>query len=977
MTDRISQAVGDGEFPARCPDSGAPGGLHSLFEAQVRRTPDAVAVVFGTTELSFANLNARANQLAHHLRTLGVGPEVLVGICLDRSIELIVGILGILKAGGAYVPLDPAYPEKRLEFLLEDTRVSVLVTRKSLQVRVPWGAGRILCVEGDGPLIRNQPIQDPVAGVTSNCLAYVIYTSGSTGTPKGVMIEHRSAMAFLQWTTKAFTYAELAVTLFGTSVCFDLSIFELFAPLIRGGRACLVENVLELLSEGVAVGVTLVNTVPSAMAELLRCNGIPNSVQTINLAGEPLKAALVDELYCRTGVKRVVDLYGPTETTTYSTVAVRRPGEPATIGRPITGTQIHLLDGQMNPVPPGEAGEVYIGGAGLARGYWKRPELTAERFVADPFAGAAGARLYRTGDLARHRPNGDLEYLGRVDQQVKIRGFRIELGEIEAALARHSGVGEALVLARDSVIEEQRLVAYFVPRDVLNPPSLQELRGHLQQWLPEYMVPAAWMALSAWPLTLNGKVDRKALPSPDLERGEKAETGSAPRTAVEELLAAIWSEVLGAEAVGLDESFLVLGGHSLMAMRVVARVRDALRVDVPVRVLFENSTIRRLAGWIETARDGATASLSPVRRRPTTERTPLSFAQERLWFLDRLEPGGAAYHIPLRVRLRGALNEVALERSLRELVRRHEVLRTRYIAPAGTPEQRVESETEWRLVRLDQWNLPAGQREAEAARWARKAIAEPFDLARDYPLRARLLRWSEQEHELVLTLHHIAADGWSLGVLWRELDALYRAYARGQASPLAELPIQYADHAVWQREWLSGERLNQQLAYWQRRLAGAPRLLDLPTDYPRRPTPERRGARETWSVDPELTQRLRVLSRQEGVTLFMTLLGAWQVLLLRQSGQEDLVVGAAVAGRSQTELEGLIGFFVNTLPLRVQLGGNPTFQAVLRQVREVTLEAYSHADLPFERLVQELQPERVAGRTPLVQVMVVLCSASR
>ncbi|MFN0056081.1 MAG: amino acid adenylation domain-containing protein [Planctomycetales bacterium] len=950
--------------------------IHKLFEAQVARTPDAVALVCGDESMTYGELNARANRLAHHLIELGVGPEVLVGLCVERSPVMIVGLLGILKAGGAYVPLDPAYPTERVGFMLHDCQASVLLAQQNLVKSLPFHAARVVCLDTDWTDIGTAPDTDPVCSAGPENLAYVIYTSGSTGRPKGVALEHRNTVALIAWAQSVFTVQELSGVLATTSICFDLSVYEVFVPLCSGGCVILVENALELANRSPDARVRLINTVPSAIAELLELQAVPDSVVTVNLAGEPLSTSLVGTIYRQTQVQRVYDLYGPSEDTTYSTCALRLPDAQATIGRPIANTRVYVLDGHRQPVPIGVPGELYLAGAGVARGYLNRPELTAEKFVADPFSEAPGALMYRTGDLVRWRPDGNLEFLGRLDQQIKLRGFRIELGEIEAVLGQHPQVRQAVVVLREDHPGDKRLAAYIVSQEAETRPAGADLRQSLHDKLPDYMVPGAFVLLDTLPLTPNGKVDRKALPAPDWDRDHLEPIPVAPRTPVEELLSGIWSRVLGLEHVGSHNNFFELGGHSLLATQVIARVRDVLAVDLPVRSLFEVPTVAGLAKRIERMRaDAPTVTALPQRLVPSDARRTLSFAQERLWFLDQLAPGSATYNIPWALRLRGPLNVAALARSLSEIVRRHEALRTTFVLVDGQPQVAVLETSSFRLMVSDLEGIPASVCETEARRLAAEEASRPFDLSRDVMLRARVLELEEQDHILVLTMHHIASDGWSMGVFERELTVLYEAFAKNEPSPLPQLPIQYLDYAVWQRAWLQGAALERQLTYWKQQVAGAPAVLELPADFPRPAVAGYRGARREVVLDGALTQALYLLSRNEAVTPFMTLLAAFQVLLSRYSGQDDVLVGAPIAGRNRTEVEGLIGFFVNTLVLRTDLSGNPTFREVLKRVREVTLGAYAHQDLPFEKLVEELQPERNLSHSPLFQVMFVLQNA--
>ncbi|HEX8151320.1 MAG TPA: amino acid adenylation domain-containing protein, partial [Pyrinomonadaceae bacterium] len=951
--------------------------VHQLFEAQAARTPNATAVVCGNVRLTYAELNERANRLAHHLSGLGVGPESLVGVCLGRSEALPVGLLGVLKAGGAYVPLDPEYPRERIRLTLGDAGVKVLLTEESLLGALPEGAAAVVCLERDAGAIARASAENPSAPsvkVADGNLAYMIYTSGSTGRPKGVAIEHRSAAALLHWSRETFSAEELTRVLASTSVCFDLSVFELFAPLCVGGSVVVAQNALELPALGGA-GVTLVNTVPSAMAELVRAGGVPDSVLTVNLAGEPLKRALVEDVYERTNAGRVWNLYGPSEDTTYSTFAlVERgaPGEP-TIGRPVANTRAYVLDQHLRPVPAGVAGELYLGGAGLARGYHGRPSLTAERFIPDPFSSAPGARLYRTGDLAKHLPGGGLEFLGRVDQQVKVRGYRVELGEIEAAARGLAWVRECVAAAWGEGAQ-RRLVLYVErePGGAEWDDAAAELRGHLRGRLPGWTVPEALVEVGRMPLTPTGKIDRRALPDPEPTRSQSSGTFAAPRTPVEELLAQVWSETLGLDGVGRDDNFFELGGHSLLATQAVSRVREALGVELPLRTIFEAQTPGELAAHVAAGwREGQGAEAAPLAPAERAGDLPLSFAQQRLWFLDQMEPGLSAYNMPGAVRLTGALDLDALERSLAEVIGRHEVLRTRFAQADGLPVQVVEAEPEFALALEDLRGLCESGRDAELSRRVLEEAERPFDLSAGPLVRARLFRVADEEHVLLVTMHHIVSDGWSIGLLIREAAANYAAFVEGGESPASALPIQYGDYAVWQRGWLRGEALERQMDYWRRQLGGELPVLDLPADRPRPAAQSYRGARQTFELPAELSAALKGLSRREGATLFMTVLAAFKVFLHRYTGADEVVVGTDIANRNRRETEGLIGFFANQLVLRTDVSGNPTFNELLGRVREVCLGAYAHQDVPFEKLVEELQPARDLSRPPLFQVKFV------
>ena len=1273
------------EFPHEC--------LHHLFEAQVSRTPDAEALTFNDETLTYAELNRRANQLAHHLRSLGVGPEALVGIQLERSVELIVGILGVLKAGGAFVPIDPSYPQERIDFMLADAGLSVLLTQRDF-------------ASADLEKMPDENLQTEVA---PDNLAYAIYTSGSTGRPKGVLIQHQGVvnLAFAQ--REAFAVSAESRVLQFASISFDAAISEIFKTLLTGATLCLakpesllpVDPLLNLLRTQKITTVTL----PPSVWALLPSDQLP-SLQTAVSAGEACSSQIA-AAWSRDG-RRFLNAYGPTEVTVCATISHPLDGaERPPIGPPIANTRVHVLDANLQPVPVGVIGELYVGSAGLARGYLHRPELTAERFVPDPFSSEPGSRLYRTGDLGRYRPDGNLEYAGRMDQQVKVRGFRIELGEIESALQQHPTVRDAVVLAREDTPGDKRLVAYLIHESGTTA-DVSQLRAWLLQKLPDYMLPAAFVVLDEFPLTPNGKVDRRALPAPDASRPELGQAYVAPGDRLEQFLVDLWQTVLGLERIGVKDNFFDIGGNSLKGAILINRLQDLLGEYVYVVAIFDAPTIAELAtylrrhyteavtricgsessaggadrkqitaaqisefkqlipplvetrehaddktknpssvfvlspprsgstlmrvmlaghpqlfappelellsfntlaerreafadrfsfwregtiralmelkrcdagvatrlmeecegqqlttkqfyglmqSWLgervlvdktpsyaldieilrraesdfaetrfihlirhpygmirsfinarleqvffrhqhnlerrelaeliwllsqknilefletvpaerqlqvhfeqlvsdpepvlrgiceflgleyvsEMARpyqdssqrmtDGihplskmlgdvkfhehkqvdaaiadrwrqeieagdlladetwtiakalgyqpievARPELRPIRRVDTRREQglPLSFAQQRLWVIDQLEPNSSAYNMPLAERISGPLNVAALERSFNELVRRHESLRTTFRISSGQPVQIVSDPEPLRLEVLDFSHLPEPERETQVAREAHAEAQRPFDLVHGPLLRVRLLKLADTEHVLSSTLHHIVSDGWSMEVLMRELTTLYEAFLEDRPSPLPELPLQYVDFALWQREWLQGEVLEQQLAYWKQQLRGALPVLALPLDRPRPPVRTTRTSHEAVLISDEVRVALKQLNQQESATMFMTLLAAFKILLARLSGQNDIIVGTPVAGRSRAELENLIGFFVNALVLRTDLSGDPTFRELVQRVRAVALGAYKYQDFPFEKLVDELKPERDASLTPLFQVM--------
>ncbi|CAG0937556.1 partial fengycin family lipopeptide synthetase D, partial [Thermoflexales bacterium] len=944
--------------------------LPALFEAQAQRTPEAEAVWCDGVTVSYRELDQRANCLARYLQRQGVGPETLVGVCVERTIELVVGLLGVLKAGGAYVPLDPKYPPERVEYMLRDASATVLLTQERLFERLPQTNAQVICLDRDWTLIKQERAEEINCTITPEHLAYVIYTSGSTGRPKGVALTHAGAVTLVEWAQREYREEDLRRVLAATSVCFDLSVYELFVPLSCGGCVILVEDALRLIDQAIPTEVTLINTVPSAMRELVRLQALPGSVRVVNLAGEPLGRRLVEDVYAA-GVSRVYNLYGPTEDTTYSTYEVVAQGVQPTIGRPVANTRAYILDEALEPVPIGVPGDLYLSGAGLARGYLNRPDLTAEKFIPNPFAQERGPRLYRTGDRARWLVDGRMEFLGRRDHQVKVHGYRIELGEIEARLNDYPGVDTSVVVVHEGEGAEKRLAAYVVPKAGVRLIA-DELQASLRGRLPEYMVPAALVFLAQMPLTPNGKVDRRALPMPEGERPEHVGTYVAPRNPIEELVAGVMATILSLERVGVHDNFFELGGHSLLATQVISRLWQAFNIELPLRTLFEEPTVAGLARQVETARL-AQAGQARLPLRPTgrTGDLVLSYAQQRLWFLDQLEPGSPLYNIPAAIRLEGALEAAVLEESVNQIIQRHETLRTTFQAVEGRPVQVIAPRLRFELPVVDLGTLAGTAQEQAVRQLAGTEAQTPFDLTSGPLLRAKLLRLGVDEYVLLLTLHHIISDGWSIGILIGEITAGYQALATQTAVTLPELPLQYADYAAWQRDWLQGDVLEEQLGYWRRQLAGAPALLELPTDRPRPAVQSYRGATAAFVLPADLSADLKTLSQREGVTLFMTLLAGFQTLLSRYTGQRDIVVGTPIANRNRLEIEGLIGFFVNTLVLRTDLSGNPTFRAVLQQVREMTLGAYAHQDMPFEMLVEALQPVRNLSYAPLFQVMFV------
>ena len=970
-----------------CTERPYPRGLcvHELFEERAAQSPEALALMADTGEVTYAELNTRANQLAWRLRGLGVGPEVVVGVMLERSTEMVAALLAVLKAGGAYLPLDPEYPLERLAFMIEDAQVPVLLTQERLLDNLPTHWGHLLCLDADAESIAGESAENLGRSAAPDNLAYIMYTSGSTGRPKGVCVTHR-AISRLVVNTDYVSLSEAETLLQLAPVSFDASTFEIWGALLNGARLAIfpaerpsLEQLADVLRRHQVTTLWLTAGLFHQMVER-QLDGLCG-VRQLLAGGDVLTPGAVQRVLREVAGCRVINGYGPTEATTFTTCHPMRDadgvGANVPIGRPIANTRVYILDERMSPVGVGMAGELYVGGDGLARGYLGRAGQTAERFVPNPFSADGGERLYRTGDTVRYLEDGRIEFLGRADGQVKVRGYRIETGEIEAALGEHRTVREAVVVARpEPVGGDKRLVAYIVAADsgTVDP---AELRRHLRGRLPEYMMPSAFVTLDLLPLSPNGKVDRRALPDPEHNRPRATPAFVALTTGTEELLGALFGEVLGLERVGADENFFELGGHSLLATQLVSRLRQALGVEVPLREMFEQPTVRGLAQSVERLlRAGEWSSgPGPVRVAREGDAPPLSFAQQRLWFIDQLEPGNSLYNMPTALRLSGRLDVSALSQTLTEVCRRHEVLRTAFGSLEGQPVQIIHPPKPLSLPVLDLSALPTDERESRVRAFVEQEYVEPFDLAEGPLLRAKLLKLSEEEHIALFTMHHIVSDGWSGGVLVGEVATLYEAFAEGRPSPLPELEIQYADFAVWQRELLRGESLERLLRYWREQLAGAPPVLELTTDRPRPSVQTHRGAFHTFTLPADLTASLRGLSRREDSTLFMTLLAGWQLLLSRYTGQEDVVVGSPIANRTRAETEPLIGFFVNTLALRADLSGSPTFGELLRRVREACLGAYAHQDLPFERLVEELAPERSLSHAPIFQVMFALQNA--
>jgi amino acid adenylation domain-containing protein/FkbM family methyltransferase len=1269
------------EFNRTAADYGQGNLIHKIFEAQVERTPDSVAVEFEGAQLSYAELNERANRLAHYMIGSGVKPGAMAPICLERSPEMVVGLLGILKAGATYIPIDPAYPKERIRFILDDVQPVAILTTHDLFGIFQGSAAQVIQLDVDWGRVASANPENPDGGATPETLAYVIYTSGSTGVPKGVMISHSSICNRLFWTQSAYPLTESDTLLQKTVFSFDASVWEFFVPLFAGARLSLARpdghRDSAYLAEVIAEReVTTLQLVPTMLQVMLEEPGFKNckSLRRVFSGGEALSVKTQEQLFLTLDAD-LINLYGPTEVSIDATSwnCVRGNGHGGDqngvpIGKPLANARVYVLDARLRPAPAGVAGELHVGGVGLARGYLDRPGLTAERFIPDPFSGEPGGRLYKTGDFARHGADEAIEYLGRMDQQVKVRGVRIELGEVEAALRQHPSVKQAVAAVREDEAGAQRLVAYvigsrgrarsggengqqwhrlqnglevahlnrnetellyqevfedgfylrngvtlsdgacvfdvganiglftlfvhdrcreasvfafepipvthgalarnierfglnakayqcglsdkrghatftFYPKvsassgmyadakedeavtrafignqgeemrvyadelmegrfegvkyevelrtvsdvirengieridllkvdvekselDVLlgvkeedwpkikqvvaevhdrgdrlgrvisllerhgfqlvveqylafedtglynvyaihpsrpsgteaaarssngsgrlprestqDAPSTDELRRFLFEKLPEHLVPSAFMALDEFPTLPNGKVNRLALPPVEAPQ-DSLQPSATPRTPTEELVAGLWAKALGLERMGLYDNFFDLGGHSLLSTQVISRLREVFQVEIPLRAIFEDPNVAGLAKRIEAAQKGEPGSrMATIQPASRNGAVPLSFAQQRLWFLEQLGAGNSYYNIPVVLRLSGKLDVSALERTLGEVIRRHESLRTTFSETDGEPAQIVHPapphDSDIPLIEVIDLSgvSAADRRDNEVRRLAAEEASRPFDLSRGPLLRTRLLYLAEEEHVLLFTMHHIISDGWSMGVLIREVSALYQAFSQGGPSPLPELPIQYADYASWQHGWLTGDVLEGQLAYWRERLGGAPPVLELPTDQPRPDVQSYNGARQSGAVSLVVIEALKRLSREEGVTLFMTLLAAFKVLLNHYSGVDDLVVGTDIANRNRAETEALIGFFINQLALRTDLSGDPSFRELLGRVRAVTLGAYAHEDLPFDKLVDALKPERDLSRAPLFQVKLALQNA--
>jgi amino acid adenylation domain-containing protein len=991
--------------------------IHRCIELQVERTPDAIALAFEDAHLTYAQLNQHANQIAHLLCSYGVRAETFVGLCFERSIEMVIAMLGILKAGGAYIPLDPHSPVERLAFVLQDANINILLTQKvfvdlfdRFQLQVLYTDIHSSILAGDAPTPFTQKDGKPVPALINVAnAAYVIYTSGSTGKPKGVLIPHSALMSHAfafnnQFAIQAGDRIPQAAT-----VSFDIAVEELFPSLLTGATVVLkpdhsVMTPKDFMEYVDREQLTIINLTASYWHELVQEMldaqlALPRSLRLAVIGAEKVSAERLHAWQKIAGKQvRWYNVYGPTEATVtascYEATSLTQDYSDTSvpIGFPLLNTQLYVLDQMLQPVPTGATGELYIAGKRLARGYIGRSDLTAEKFIPHPFSSEPGARLYRTGDLVRSLDDGALEFLGRIDQQIKLRGFRIEPGEIEVALSSHPSIRETMVTVHENPKGEMHLITYYILSQQQNVPTSSELRDYLQMRLPSYMLPTVFVQLATLPLNQNGKRDAQLLPPPNWNMlppvSEQATySRTDPESPLEEILASLWHEILGLVPLSQDANFFELGGHSLLATRLLSRIRQVFSVELPLRQFFQAPTFLAMQRALEAELQRDTRSLptpldisSPLL--PVLPRSiistipsyfPLSFAQQRLWFLDQLQPNTSLYNIPLLLHLHGPLSIQSIQRSLEALVERQESLRTSFaFASDGQPVQCIHSTSVITLHIIDLNSLPQQEQEKIIHSLVQQEAELPFDLITHPLLRVRLLRLHDNAHILLLTLHHIICDGWSIGILLDELSTNYHAYLTETALVKPSLALQYADYASWQRNWLKGAVLSTQLSYWREHLAGAPDLLLLPIDRPRPLVSSSRGATYLFSLPASLAEALKALSRRLQVTLFMTLFAAFATLLSRYSGQTDLVIGTPIANRRLTETEALIGFFVNTLALRLDLGGDPHFDRLLQRVRDVTLAAYAHQDLPFELLVEELHPHRDLSHSPLFQVLFVL-----
>lgn len=934
-----------------------------LFENQVLKTPDAVAVEFEGKQLSYHQLDTQSNQLAHFLIKNGLKPESPVPICIDRSLEMVIGIFGIFKSGGAYVPIDPSFPKDRIDYMIEDTKADIVVCSEETAQNFSGKKCRVI-MDQEMEKVLSMPSEKPSFTQLPENLAYVIYTSGSTGKPKGAMVDHENLINFSISLTKIVEYNSSSRQLSVTTYIFDAFCLELFVPLINGGSVFLVKK--EDAMDGFTLSNKLAEVRPTHMQatpsgwQILLSSGWNNPEGIIMTTGGEALLEEPKNLLAQTG--KLWNLYGPTETTITSTFKKMEVGEKVNIGKPIANTSVYILsvDGSLNPV--GIPGELCIGGKGVGRGYLNRPELTSQKFLPDPFSKVSGGRMYRTGDLARWLPDGNIEYLGRMDDQVKIRGYRIELGEIESVLLLHPTVKQAVVMARETGQGDKRLVGYVVCDGDFDKESVS---AFLRSKLPEYMVPALWLQLEKLPLSFTGKIDKKALP--DVGSADMVTAGYAePKNELEKQLAALWQKLLGLDKVGIHDDFFALGGHSLLAMRTLAAVRKDLGAELSIRELFSAPTVAQLALILQSKSGEVSSPVPHPVARP--ENIPLSYNQQSLWFIHQLE-GSIQYHIPLILNIEGNLDITAIEKALKTIVNRHEALRTVVIEKDGNYWQKVLGEDLWKLDRIDLPDPELLDNEISGL------IRTPFDLTHDHLMRACLITKTKGDYCLVITLHHMASDGWSANILRKELTECYQAITKGLPIILSSLSIQYIDYAIWQRNFLNSDSIQPKINYWKAKLKNVVPL-QLPTDFSRPSEISRKGGTVRFSITKELISDLNRIGLQFNATLFMTLISAFKVLMYRYTGQEDVCVGTPVAGRNYQNLENLIGFFVNSIPLRNAVEGKMRFDELLKQVQSNTLDAFDNSEIPFEQMVESLEIKRDLSKNPVFQVLFALHSAN-